>query len=121
MKEILKKLGFRKPDEMERHITLKAQRNGYVFLMIALMLWTWWESIKVYIYHTRINPLPCLLLGLGGIVSGFSSLIMTRSAVKDDEDSDETGPLFKIILWVCAITGVIATVGAALLVMGARV
>ena len=36
MKRIFEKLGLHKMDEMEQHILFKAQRNAYLFLVIAL-------------------------------------------------------------------------------------
>ena len=61
MKRILGKLRFRKMDEMERHILFKAQRNAYLFLVTALIIWSFCESIQVYIHHSRLNLLPSLL------------------------------------------------------------
>ena len=120
MKRFLKNLGFCKPDEMERHIIFRAQRNSYFFLMAALLIWSFWESCKVYIYHTRLNLIPCLLLAGAALIQSFSQLVMTRNAVKDDEDSFETAPLLKIIVLVCVTASAIATAGAALLLMGVR-
>ena len=119
-KKFKKNLGFRKPDEMERHIIFRAQRNSYFFLMAALLIWSFWESCKVYIYHTRLNLIPCLLLAGAALIQSFSQLVMTRNAVKDDEDSFETAPLLKIIVLVCVTASAIATAGAALLLMGVR-
>lgn len=117
----MKKLRFRKMDEMERHIVYKAQRNSYLFLVGALLVWSMYESCRVYLYHSRLNLLPCLLLVGAAVVQAFSQLILTRNAVKDDEDSCETGPLIKIIVLSCAVAGVIATVIASILLMGVRV
>ena len=36
MRQFFKKLGFRRPDEMERSILFRAQRNAYLFLVAAL-------------------------------------------------------------------------------------
>ncbi len=120
MKHFLKKLGFHKPDEMERHIVFRAQRNSYIFLVAALLVWSLYESYRVYAYHTRLNLIPCMLLTAAALIQTFSQLIMTRNAVKDDEDSFETAPLLKLIILVCAVASVIATIGAAFLLMGVR-
>ena len=120
MKKILSQIGFHKADEMERHIRAKAQRNAFLFLVFALVIWTFYESYKVYSHHSRINLLPCMLLVGAVLVQGVSQLILTRNAVKDDEDSFETAPLLKIIILVCIIAGIIATAGAAFLLMGVR-
>lgn len=120
MRKFLGQIKIHKPDEMERHIHAKAQRNAFLFLVVALVIWTFYESYKVYSYHSRINLLPCMLLGGAVLVQGLSQLILTRNAVKDDEDSFETAPLLKIIILAGIIAGIIATAGAAFLLMGVR-
>lgn len=121
MKKFLKKLGFHDPDEMERAILFKAQRNSYVFLMLALLAWSLYESWKVYTEHGRINMLPCFLLVTAAGIQSLSQLIMTHNAVKDDEDSYETGPIIRIALLICVAFSIIATVTAAIILLGARV
>lgn len=120
MKEFLKKLGFHKMDEMEQHIAFKAQRNAYMFLVLALVVWAFVESYRVYAYQTPINLMPSMLLAAAGLIQSISQWAMTRSAVKGDEDSHETEPLLRLILWVCVAAGLIATVGAAFVLMGVR-
>lgn len=120
MRNFFKKLGFRKMDEMEQHIAFKAQRNALVFLFIALFIWSLYESYKVYAFHAPLNLFPCMLLGAAVGIQTLSQLIMTRNAVKDDEDSFETSPLLKIIIWVCVVLGVVATIGAAIVIMGVK-
>ncbi len=119
MKQILKNLRFGKADEMQRMIMLKAQRNGYVFLALALLCWSLYESYKVYAWREPLNLIPCLLLAGAALIQAFSQLVLTRRAVKDDEDSDETGPLFALVL-PCIAAGAAAVAGAALLLAGAR-
>ena len=121
MKRIFEKLGFRKMDEMERHILFKAQRNAYLFLIAALVIWSFYESIQVYIHHSRLNLLPCLLLTAAVLIQSFSQIILTRSAVKDDEDSCETGPLARMVVLACAAAGVLAAAVTAVVILGVRV
>lgn len=121
MENFFKKLGFHKMDEMEQHIAFKAQRNALIFLLISLLIWTLWEAYQVFAFDTVLNPLPCILLAAASNIQIFSQLIMARNAVKDDEDSYETSPLFKIILWACVTAGIVVTVGAACLILGVRV
>ena len=120
MRKLFQRLGFRRPDEMERHIVFRAQRNAYFFLVAALVIWSFYESGQVYLYHTRLNLLPCLLLTGAVTVQSFSQLILTRRAVQDDEDSYETGPFVKIVLFACVLAGFLATAAAALVLMGVR-
>ena len=121
MNRFLKKLGIHKMDEMQQQIAFKAQRNAYLFQMIALIIWTFYESYKVYTYHTRINLLPCALLTTGVIIQTLSQLILLRNAVKDDEDSNETMQLFQIIILSCAIVCVIAAIGSAIFLLSVRI
>ena len=120
MKKFFNKLGFRKMDEMEQQIAFKAQRNALVFLLISLFVWTLYESYKVYVFHTSLNLFPCFLLVTASSIQTISQLIMTRNVVKDDEDSFETTPLLKTIIWVCVVVGVIVTIGTAIIIMGVK-
>lgn len=120
MRKLFKHLGFHKPDEMERYIVFKAQRNSYLFLIIALSVWSFFESYKVYAHHTRLNLFPCMLLVTAAVIQSFSQLIMTRNVVKDDEDSYETAPLLKIIIFICGVAGIVATVIAAIIFISVK-
>ena len=111
---------FHRMDEMERHILFKAQRNAYFFLVAALAVWSFYESWQVYVQHTRLNLLPCLLLVGAVLIQSVSQLALTRSAVKDDEDSYETGPLARLVVFVCAVACVMAAVGAAVVLLCVR-
>ena len=113
MKRIFEKLGLHKMDEMEQHILFKAQRNAYLFLVIALMVWSFYESAQVYLHHSRLNLLPSLLLTAAVLIQSFSQLVLRRNAVKDDEDSCETGPLVKLVLLACVIAALAVTAAAA--------
>ena len=120
MKQFLKKFRLRRPDEMERHILFRAQRNAYLFLVAALAVWSFYESWQVYARHTRLNLLPCLLLAAAALIQSFSKLVLERRAVQDDEDSYETGPLIKMIVLACVLAGILATAAAALVLAGVR-
>lgn len=120
MKRILQRLRFRAADEMERMILLKAQRNAYFFLAASLILWSLWESRQVYVHHVSLNPMPGLLLGGAMLVQAFTQLILVRNAVKDDEDSHETGPLMKLTALICAVVALLAMTVSAVVLMGIR-
>ena len=120
MRKLFNRLSFHKPDEMERHIIFKAQRNSYFFLILALLIWSFYESYKVYAYHTTLNLLPCMLLIMSLVIQSLSQLIMTRNAVKDDEDSYETAPLLQIIILICVVVSLISTIGAAIIFMSVK-
>lgn len=121
MKKLLKKLHLHRADEMERSILFKAQRNAYLFLAAALLVWSLYESCQVYAGRGRLNLLPCLLLTAAALIQAFSQLVMARNAVKDDEDSYETGPLIKIAVLTCAVAAAAASAVAAAVLLGVRV
>lgn len=120
MKQFFKKLWRGRLDEMQRLILLQAQRNAYLFLVLALLGWSLWESYGVYAWRRPLNLMPCLLLVGAALMQSFSQLALTRRAVKDDEDSNETGPLFALVLLACMAAGAVAAAGAALLLTGVR-
>lgn len=111
---------FRRPDEMERSILFKAQRIAYLFLVASLFLWSLYESCQVYLGRGGLDLMPCLLLVGAALIQSFSQLILTRRAVKDDEDSCETGPLARLVVLACAAGGVLAAVAAAFVLLGMR-
>lgn len=121
MGRIWRKIRLRKPDEMERYILFRAQRNAYLFLVAALAIWSMYESWQVFARHSRLNLVPCLLLVAAALIQNFTQLALTRRAVQDDADSYETAPLVKIIVLGCAAAGILAAAGAAVMLMGVGV
>ena len=61
------------------------------------------------------------LLTAAVLIQSFSQLVLRRNAVKDDEDSCETGPLVKLVLLACVIAALAVTAAAAVVLMGVRV
>lgn len=121
MKQFLKRLGFYSPDEMGKAILFKAQRNAYIFLVISLLAWSLYESYKVYVYHNRLNLFPCFLLVMTMVIQTLSQFIMTRNAVKDDEDSYKIGAIVKVIVLISVIASIIAAVVTATVIMSVKV
>lgn len=114
MKNFFKKLGFHRMDEMEQQIAFKAQRNAFVFLLIVLFCWTMYESYKVYIYHTDLNPFPCLLLVAASVIQTISQLVLTHKAVKDEEPATFS-KVVKIVLPILITFAIIASIGTAII------
>lgn len=115
MKNFFKKLGFRKMDEMEQLIAFKAQRNALLFLVFALFVWTLYESYKVYAFETKLNLFPCFLLVAGCWVQFVSQLVMSRNAVKGNDEAYESSPVLKIILVIIVVVAIIATGAVAII------
>ena len=120
MKKLFNKMGFRKMDEMEQHIAFKAQRNAYAFLVVALFIWTAYESCQVFANQTRLNILPSLLLFAACAIQIISQLLLTHRAVKDEE-SYRPAPWLRVLMWVGAIvyvTGIVVVLGALFVAVG---
>lgn len=113
----MKRTPKRRMDEMERQILFQAQRNAYLFLGAALFAWSLYEACQLCLYHRWPHPMPYLLLGAAALVQTTSRLVLTRRAVREDEDSYETGPLARLVLLACgtACLAAAAAGGAALL------
>lgn len=118
MKKILKKLGFRKMDEMEKNIALKSQRIALIYIIIALLIWSFYESYKTYAYKTTLNLLPCFLLVSTSCVLIISQAIFKNQAVKDDFDFKTENPIWKYIAITILIAGLIAALGSFILISG---
>ncbi|PKO12256.1 MAG: hypothetical protein CVU39_24740 [Chloroflexi bacterium HGW-Chloroflexi-10] len=118
MKSFFLKLGFRKMDEMEKTIGLKAQRNALIYVLLALTAWSFYESFKTYTQHTSINSLPSFLLVTTSIVLIFSQLVLQKRATKGDDEYQDDNPLLKIILVGAIISAIIVSIGAWLIISG---
>ena len=118
MKPFFSKLGFRKMDEMEKDIALKAQRNALIYVLLVLAVWSFYESFKVYTQHTPLNSAPSFLLVTTSFVLIISQLVLQRRVVKGDDEYKGTTPLFKIIIAGIVIAAIIISVGAWLILSG---
>lgn len=103
-------------DEMEKDIALKSQRNALIYVILTLFIWTMYESYKVYTFHTSINLAPCFVLVTTTLVQTFSQLILQRRAVQGDEEYGTLTPLFKFLIIAIVTGGIIASLGAWLLI-----
>lgn len=86
MKNFLKKLGFRKMDEMEMAIQLKSLRwaNGYTILF--LFIWFCYESFRVKTPGTPVNFIPLLLLVSQNIVLYIAKAIYDKKMSGDGDE-----------------------------------
>jgi hypothetical protein len=118
MKSLFLKLGFRKMDEMEKNISLKAQRNALIYVLLALAAWSFYESFKTYTQHTSINSIPSFLLVTTSLVLIFSQLMLQKGVIKGDDEYKDDNPLLKIIIIGAIISAIIISIGAWLIFSG---
>ena len=118
MKQLFEKLGFHKMDEMDKVIAQKAQRNALIYVIVALLVWSFYESYKVYTQNTPINLAPCFLLVSTCLVLNFSQLFFQKQAVKDDDEYKDENPFWKIVLIIAIISVIIVSFGSWFLIAG---
>lgn len=112
MKSFFSKLGFRKMDEMEKDISLKAQRNALIYILLVLAIWSFYESFKVYTQHTSLCLVPSFLLITTSFVLILSQLVLQKRAVKGDDEYKDTAPILKTIAVGVIIAAIIISIGA---------
>ena len=112
MKSLFSKLGFRKMDEMEKDIALKAQRNALIYLLLVLAVWTFYESFKVYTQHTSLNSTPSFLLVSSSLVLISSQLVLQKRAIKGDDEYKDPTPILKVVVVGVIVTAIIISIGA---------
>lgn len=86
MRKILKELGIRKSDEMEKNITLISQRNALVFLVLSLFIWSFVEYYQASTQQIEYHSLPSILLSTTVLVFSFSHLYLKRKYTKGDDE-----------------------------------
>lgn len=73
---------FKKADEMEIHIALKANRLAYAFLNLSLLTW-----ILIELIVTGEPPyIPFILCSLSGVIFWSSLLFFRKQMSKDDHE-----------------------------------
>lgn len=117
MRDILKKFGIRKMDEMEKNIALKAQRNALLYMYIILAVWIAREIYRFYADSTVIDLFPVFLLVTIGLVREGSRFFYEKKAVEDDEDYRKENPIYKQVL-LGVLIAVIVVIGVISLIIG---
>ncbi|MBN7771797.1 hypothetical protein [Clostridium aminobutyricum] len=112
MKSFFAKLGFRKMDEMEMSIALKAQRNALIYVLLALTIWSLYESFKVYTQHISFNSVPSFLLVTTSFVLILSQLVLQKRVVKGDDEYKDPTSILKIIVIGVIVAAIIISIGA---------
>ncbi len=109
MKHLFAKLGFRKMDEMERSIALRAQAYSFRFVAAALFVWALYESWVVVPNGGRLDLKPSLLLLTAGLVQVGVQQWLSRRAVAGDEEYREPSLLaaaLPVLFWTLLILAV---------------
>ena len=112
MKKWLEKLGFRKMDEMERLIALKAQRNTLFYMVLFLLVWSVGNSLRTLRDQVPLDKTPGFLLSTAVLVLIGSQLYYQRKALSGSEEERELmGGFWRVFLPALVLAVLILTVG----------
>ena len=121
MKEFFRKLGFRKMDEMERMVALKAQRNALLYGVVFLFGWTIYNSWRAIAAQSEVDLTPSFLLVTMSLVLTFSQVHYQKRLLAGTEEGAEYSRSFRrTMLAALAVAAVLVAVGAAAIVWWAR-
>ena len=120
MKQFLNKLGFRKMDELEQLIALKAQRNTLCYTVLFLLGWSIYNSCYALSAQQKVDLLPSFLLSTIVLVLIFSQLFYQRRLLAGTEDGKAyMRGFWTVILGALAGAAIAVAIGAALVLGGA--
>lgn len=121
MKEWFRRMGFRKMDEMERMVALKAQRNALLYGVVFLLGWSIYNSIQAMAAGSRADLTPSFLLVTMSLVLTFSQVYYQKRLLAGTEEEKEYSRFFwHTLLWGLVVMAVLMAVGAAAIVWWAR-
>ena len=78
MKNFFKEIGFRKMDEMEKTIQLKATRLSWLIGIVCLLVWSLYESYNARIDNGSINFIPSGIAIGQILLYSISDIIMRK-------------------------------------------
>lgn len=114
MKKLFSKLGFTKADEMEKSIQLKSIRSAWIYTLLFLLVWSLYESYKVYRFNEPLNLTPSFLLISQNLVLIFSQLFF-RQRMVDVTGEENKSSIEKIVLVTVIVAAIIVALGSFIL------
>lgn len=102
MKMLFNKREFNKLDEMEKNILAKAQKMAYSYVLVVLMIWTFYESYRVLVHNTKFYPVPFFLFMTTYFVQNIAQFVLQKQAIKGEQEFKDPNPLRKILLHIFA-------------------
>ena len=104
MKKLFGLVKQKMPDEMEKHIRLKAIECSWLYTAAALFTWTMYESFRAKQDGGSVNLIPCfLLVSLVWVQIIASFVIRTRMSKNGDEESTPKSNKFLIVILLAAM------------------
>lgn len=119
MKEFFRRLGFRKMDEMERMVALKAQRNTLLYGVVFLLGWSIYNAWRALATQGEMDTTPSFLLVTMSLVLSFSQLYYQKRLLAGTEEGEAYSRSFRnTLLAGLGITVVLVAVGTGLILWG---
>lgn len=115
MKKLLNELGIHKMDEMEKVHSFKSQRNAFVYVILVLLCWSFYESYQVYANHTSLNPFPSFLLSSTVIIQILSQQYYQHQVVKGDAEYHASKVFIKYLVLFSLVVVILLILGTTLL------
>lgn len=119
MKEFFRRLGFRKMDEMEQMVALKAQRNTLLYGVVFLLGWSIYNAWRALATQGEMDTTPSFLLVTMSLVLTFSQLYYQKRLLAGTEEGEAYSRSFRnTLLAGLGITVVLVAVGTGLILWG---
>ena len=119
MKAFFRRLGFRKMDEMERMVALKAQRNALLYGVIFLLGWSIYNAWRALSTQSEIDTTPSFLLVTMSLVLTFSQFYYQKRLLAGTEEGEAYSRSFRnTMLAALAVTVALVAVGTGLILWG---
>lgn len=111
MKRLFNKREYNKLDEMEKSIFAKAQKTAYTYVLIVLMIWTFYESYKVLAHDTTLYIFPFFLFLSTFFIQNIVEFYLKKQAIKGETEYKDPNPVGKILLNLvaCVLIGMVIT------------
>ena len=118
MKNFFNRLGFRKMDEMEQLIALKAQRNALCYTVVFLLGWSIYNSCHALSAQQKVDLIPSFLLSTIALVLVFSQIFYQRRLLAGTEEASKYMRGFWTVIFGALAGAAVAVVIGAVLILG---
>ncbi len=82
--KFLKKLGFRDADEMDMHIAIRAAHTSWVVVIIALLIWSFYD----FFTKAKLTE-PFIILSIG-LVIYFVTILHMRKRLSSGDNQEQS-------------------------------
>lgn len=103
---------MKKMDELDRNIRLHSEELGFKAAVLALALWTLYESWQTLFLDGKYHPLPALILVLTLAIQSFSEMLIKRKMIAGDVEYSEPNKFLWSMIAMLAVLAVVISFGS---------